>query len=185
MKEYEPPNNVIQLEEYRKRKEALTTEIESAIQSGLESIGTDTETEFKFLSEIYSDILQTLARKFAGISNYDLGSKSYDSQKATMLLTFAFSEKKFDDFLNLVKKSVYLIPNVMRERMTVYIGEHDNFLDTTAAKIDQHGFTAIENPETVPLHKEDSLRYNEGEFEKLRDIAFTLREKLRKLFEIE
>lgn len=185
MTEQESPNNIIRLDKYRKRKEALSVEIESAIQSGLERIGVDIEAQFKFLSEIYSDILQTLARQFAGVNNYNMGSKSYDSQKSSMLLTFNFTEKKFNDFLDQIQKSVYLIPKLLREKMTVYIGEHDNFLDAPAARIDQLGFTKIENSETVPLHDEDSLSYKEGEFEKLKDIDFALRARLRDLFKIE
>jgi len=185
MKEQKPPNNLVSLEEYRKRKEALVVEIEGAIKAGLQSIGSSPESEFKFLSEIYSSILQTFARKFAGLGNYDLGSKNYDSKESSMLLTFGFAGKKFTDFLDFLEKRSYLTPKVLKEKMAVYIGEHDHFLDSPAARISAQGFERINDSRNVPVHEEDSLNYREGEFEKLKDIGLQLRAKLRELAEVE
>ena len=185
MKEKEPQNNVVSLEEYRKRKEQLLAEIESSIQSGIDEIGAEPELEFKFFSEIYSSILQTLARKFAEKGNYDTGSKDYDSAHASMLITFSFSEKEFSEFLAFLQTRLHLIPRILKDKMIVYIGGHDNFLGAPAARIDNQGFTFIADAQRVPLHEEDSLHCKQDEYKKLKELGYSLRDKLRTLLEVE
>ena len=173
------------MDEHRRKKEALVAEIDNSIRAGLESVGSDPEAEFKLLAEIYSSLLQTVAKKFAGSSNYDLGSRDYDIKKSSMLLTFGFTDKKFTEFLDYLKQRFYLIPETLKSKMTVYVGEHDKFSESPAAKIKEQRFERINDSKNVPAHDDDSLSHEGGEFEKLRNIGFQLRDRLRELVEVE
>ena len=179
-------DNVVYFDKYRKPKEEIEMAFQEIATLAKKQIGTDKESEYKWLTQLYRVVLSRIATEFD--PQYDAGPPGYDTEHNSMVIFFG-PFKDFGAFLDFVKERLYLIPNELREHITVYLMEHDNALDSYAAKIDAKGMEIIKDPEKVPFHEESSLDYkrtdedtqDDNELLRLRNLRSDLLKKLSKI----